>query len=154
MQAFDWQEKGANPGWSDNRVRAITPALCKRTVFSASIGEPLEVWESTCDLIRNRFEKGRIGCAQHSKSRHYPFSLVTKPESPLSCQVSKPRISCPGFRKKCPNPFPTRKTKAPIALVNGRARRFTDFRPWGLSAHFPENGNDPFSGQTNPSVAR
>lgn len=48
-------------------VRAITPALCKRAVFSVSKGEPLR---SGSDLIRNWFEKGHIGCAQDSKSRY------------------------------------------------------------------------------------
>lgn len=48
-------------------VRAITPALCKRAVFSVSKGEPLR---SGSDLIRNWSEKGHIGCAQDSKSRY------------------------------------------------------------------------------------
>lgn len=49
--------------------------------------QPLEVWESRRDLIRHWFEKGHTGCAQDSKSRHYPSSLVTKPQRPLSSQT-------------------------------------------------------------------
>lgn len=95
------------------RVRAITPALGAGQFFSASIGESLEVWESRCDLIRNWFEKGHIGCAQDSKSRYYPFSLVTKPESPLSCQSPSQGFPAQVSGKNVQTPFPLEKLKCP-----------------------------------------
>lgn len=99
--------------WSDHRAKALTPALCRRVVSSASTGEPLEIWEARRDLIRNWSEKGHIGCGQDSQSRHYPFSLMTKSESPLSFQSPSQGFPAQDSGKKVQTHSPLEKLKCP-----------------------------------------
>lgn len=147
VQAGEWQEKGANPGCPGLDNRPGPSPLLSAGQICFRVSAPLEVLEPRCDLIRSWFKKGQVGCAQEGKSRHYPFSLVTRPQNPLS---SKPRISGPKISEKWPNPPPrlaqSRLQTPSLRSRTRKGRRFTDLPSWGLSADFQENGNGSVQG--------